>query len=88
MNWTVVFTRAAERDFDRLGAQDRKRVGTFLAERLATHPDPRALGRRPAGVDEEIWRFRSGDIRILTRLRERELEVLVIEIGHRREIYR
>ncbi|WP_245415476.1 type II toxin-antitoxin system RelE family toxin [Hoeflea marina] len=48
----------------------------------------RALGRRLVGVGEDIWRFRSGDIRILTRLRDMELEILVVEIGHRREIYR
>ena len=38
--------------------------------------------------DRSIWRVRVGDYRVLYEIRDRELVVLVVGIGHRREVYR
>lgn len=34
-----------------------------------------------------FWRYRVGDYRILCRIHDEELEILVVEVGHRKEIY-
>ncbi|MGO9200969.1 MAG: type II toxin-antitoxin system RelE family toxin [Limisphaerales bacterium] len=58
-------------------------------------PSIQALGRNPhppgckkLSGEESVWRIRVGDWRVIYQIREDELRVLVIKLGHRREIYR
>ena len=50
--------------------------------------DPRPTGCVKLAGEEALYRVRVGDYRILYQVRDRALLVVVIEIGHRREIYR
>lgn len=55
---------------------------------LAADPRPRGatlLADRPS---ERVWRVRVGDYRVLYEIRDKELVVLVVRVGHRREVYR
>lgn len=70
----------------RLDRSIQKRLITLL-ERLAASSDPRRLGR-PLQGHRDLWRFRTGDHRVIAQLRDDELIVLVLKIGHRREVYR
>lgn len=54
-------------------------------DRLSSDPRSGALKLRGAG---DVWRVRVGDFRILYAIEEDRLLVLVIELGHRRDIYR
>lgn len=88
MTWVVSFTKSARKQFSKLGQADRSRVLKFLNERVVDHPDPRELARRLQGKSDELWRFRVGDLRLIVRISKGLMTVVVIEIGHRREIYR
>jgi len=88
MTWAVSFTKPARKQFSKLGPADRSRVLKFLNERVVEHPDPRELAKRLQGKSEELWRFRVGDLRIIVQISQGLMTVLIIEIGHRREIYR
>ncbi len=88
MTWVVSFTQSTRKQLSKLSHADRIRVLAFLNERVAEHPDPRELAKRLQGKSEELWRFRVGDLRIIVRISQGIMTVLVIEIGHRREIYR
>ena len=61
-------------------------------ERLAVADDPRSLGaplRRTAGTGAApLWRYRVGGWRIVARIEDDVLRVLVLRIAHRREVYR
>jgi mRNA interferase RelE/StbE len=59
-----------------------------VEQRLPGLPDPRYIGEPLAGPLKGIWRYRVGDYRILCRIRHGELIILVVEVGHRREVYR
>lgn len=53
----------------------------------ALHEDPRPTGSvKLAGT--ELWRIRVGDYRVIYEVRDAILVVLVIKVGHRREVYR
>ncbi len=66
-----------------------KKVQRQIARRIdALAEDPRPAGCKKLGGEENFYRLRSGDYRILYRVREKALVVLVLRIGHRREIYR
>lgn len=88
MKWTVSFTKSARKNLAGLSSKGRDRVLKFLTKRVVDHPDPRVLAKRLKGLEEELWRFRVGDLRIIARISEGEMTILVIEVGHRREFYR
>ena len=61
----------------------------YLNERIAVLDDPRQLGLALQGKSYKgLWRYRVGDYRILAEIKDDVLTILVIEIGHRRDIYK
>ena len=68
-----------------IGAQ--RRVVRSM-ESLESNPRPRGATLLEGSTDRRIWRVRVGDYRVLYEIRDAELVVLVIRIGHRREVYR
>nr|WP_245223991.1 type II toxin-antitoxin system RelE/ParE family toxin [Rhizobium halophytocola] len=69
--------------------QTRKRIRTFLEQRLASLTNPRQIGRALEGVERgHLWRYRVGDYRIICDIQDARVVVLVIEIGHRSQVYR
>jgi mRNA interferase RelE/StbE len=87
--WTVEFAKGVEKDLRRLDATRQRRVIAFLTQRVATHPDPRALAKKLHGPDYDgLWRFRVGDLRLTAEFHQDRLVVLILEIGDRAKIYR
>lgn len=88
MSWVVSFTESARKQLSKLSSADRVRVLKFLNERVVEHPDPRELAKRLQGKSGELWRFRVGDLRTIVQISNGLMTIVVIEIGHRKEIYR
>lgn len=61
--------------------------GTTIETRIATNEDPRRFGKALKGNLRGLWRYRVGNFRIICRIEDEVLSVLVITIGHRRDIY-
>jgi len=58
-------------------------------ERIAALDDPRSIGEALHGSElGEFWKYRVGDYRIIVRIEDAVIRILVLEIGHRRGIYR
>ena len=87
MAWKVRFSPQATSDLKKLGAPEAGRVLKFLNERLQNRDNPRELGEPLKGVLREYGRYRVGDFRIVCRLEDSVVTVLVIRIAHRREAY-
>jgi len=89
MVWKVEFDRAAERDLDKLDPQVAKRILVFLHGRVAVLDDPRHMGEALKGSKlGEFWKYRVGDYRIISRIEDGALRILVVRIGNRKEVYR
>ncbi|WP_117195416.1 type II toxin-antitoxin system RelE family toxin [Rhizobium terrae] len=89
MAWRIEFQRDAERDLSKLGHENAQRVLRFLHERVARLENPRSVGEALKGPDlSEFWKFRVGDVRIIADIQDDIVQILVVRIGHRREIYR
>lgn len=87
--WTITYRKSIRKFVERLDPKQRSRIYHFLEERLAQLDDVRQIGQAMHGPDfRDRWRYRVGDYRIICEIRDRELVVLVIEIGHRSSIYR
>lgn len=89
MVWRVEFDPAAQRELDKLDPQIARWVLTFLRDRVATPEDPRTLGEALKGSRlGEFWKYRVGSDRIIARIEDDRLVVLVVRLGHRKAIYR
>lgn len=89
MAWKIELDPAAERELDKLDPQTARRILEFLFERLTTLDDPRSIGEALKGSRlGGFWKYRVGDYRVIARIEDGALIVLVVRIGNRREIYR
>ena len=89
MAWTVEINDNALKQLEKLGKPEARRIRDYLDDRVAPLSDPRQLGKGLNGSKlGELWRYRVGDYRIICDLQDNRLVVLVVEIGHRREVYR
>lgn len=83
-SYRVVIRPSAERDFRSLSKADQERVA-FRIRVLADNPRP--PGSKKLG-DPSIFRVRQGDYRIIYQVDDAQRLVLILRIGHRREVYR
>ncbi|MBF0295435.1 MAG: type II toxin-antitoxin system RelE/ParE family toxin [Magnetococcales bacterium] len=88
MVWTVEIRETAARQIARLDAQHKTRIVRFLRERIQGIGDPRSIGHALTGDLAGLWRYRVGDYRLLCHLQDEIVTVMVLELGHRRDVYR
>lgn len=84
MIYRVGILRSAQKQLARIAHQDQPRIIQAIRE-LASDPRPascKKLAGRPA------WRLRIGPYRVLYEIHDDQLLILVVRIGHRREVYR
>jgi mRNA interferase RelE/StbE len=89
MAWTVELSAEVERGLKKLDPQDSKRILKFLRDRVAKLANPRSIGKALQGSRfGEFWKDRIGDRRRICTIEDIRLVVLVLRVGHCREIYR
>jgi mRNA interferase RelE/StbE len=75
----------AHRQLLRVPARIRSRVSAAIGALAA---DPRPAGCKKLAGNADYYRIRVGDYRVLYEVRDRDVLVLIIKVGHRREVYR
>jgi mRNA interferase RelE/StbE len=85
--WRVEFDSDAARDLRKLGAEPQRLILRYLRQRIATAEDPRRFGRALTGDLKGLWRYRVGDYRIVAAIEDDRFVVLIVTVGHRREVY-
>lgn len=89
MAWRIEFDASAMKDLGAMDKQIARRITTFLRERVAQLEDVRSIGEALKGSKlGEFWKYRVGDYRIVARIEDQALLVLVVKVGNRREVYR
>ena len=88
MAWKIEFSVEADRQLDKLDRQVAKRILKFLNQRVRTLDNPRSIGEALRGSKlGEFWKYRVGDYRLICSIEDRRVLILVLRIGHRREVY-
>ncbi len=87
MAWVVEIDPLAEKELAKLDHQVAVRILKFLNERLKEAKDPRLLGENLKGKYSDYWKYRVGDYRIISRILDSSVTIVVIKIGNRREVY-
>lgn len=86
MTWTIRLNKKSEKELSKLDKQARIRILDFL-QKLEESPNPRDKGRALKGDLGLFWRYRVGDYRIICQIKDETVTVLVLSVGHRKEVY-
>ena len=92
MAWRIEFESGALKDLRGLDRQVARRITRFLSERVGVLENPRRFGaplKRGGEIGStQLWRYRVDNWRIVARIEDDILRVLVVRVAHRREVYR
>ena len=83
--YEIEISRTAEKQLRRLPRTDQLRVVRTM---LALVDDPFPRGARKLSGHDDVFRVRAGRYRILYSVSERKLVIVVLKVGHRRDVYR
>jgi mRNA interferase RelE/StbE len=72
----------------KLDRPTQRRVFDYFRNRVLAAESPRQFGKKLSGDKGELWRYRIGDYRAICKFEGERLVIVVLEVGHRREIYR
>ena len=88
MAWTVEISDITEGQLRKLDRTVQKRILDWLDDRIEGCKNPRHFGEPLKGDQAGFWRYRIGDYRVLCDIRDKKVIVLVLTIGHRRQVYK
>ncbi len=88
MTWTVEFDDAAAKELRKLDRKAQKDILKYFRQRIATNEDPRRFGKPLAREFAGLWRYRVRVYRMICHIENDSLLVLVLRVGHRKEIYK
>lgn len=83
--YAITFARSARRELETLDASVVRRV---IAKVEGLAQDPRPSGSRKLQGEQNLWRIRIGDYRVIYSVDDRQRVVDLVRIRHRREVYR
>ena len=86
MRWRIEFERNARRYFEKLDKPIQKQIENYL-DKLVQLDNPRQRGKGLTASRSGQWRYRVGDYRIICEIQDSVLVVLILEIGHRSNVY-
>jgi mRNA interferase RelE/StbE len=86
--WKIEISRTAERQITRLHPEAQRSILRFLRERVVPSDNPRQLGKPLQGEKRGLWRYRVGDYRLICDIQDERITILVLIVGHRKNVYR
>ena len=89
MAWKIELSGLSQRNLKQLDRKVARRILVFLHGRLAPLDDPRSIGQALRGSSmRQFWKYCVGDWRIIASIEDRNIRILAVRIGNRREVYR
>ena len=88
MKYQVVFTEKAKKQLKKLDKHISSLILGWLEKNTQNCENPRIHGKGLVENKSGQWRYRVGDYRIICEIQDNEVIILVLEIGHRKEIYK
>jgi len=86
--WKVEFDDAAVKELRKLDYPIQQEILRYFRERIATEEDPRRFGKQLTHNLPNLWRYRAGDYRMICHIDDEKLIVLVLTMGHRKDVYK
>ena len=87
MTWSIEFERSAAREFRKLAPEAQRRIRHYLTARVLAQEHPCKLGKSLKGRLHQLWRYRVGNHRIVCRIQDAELIILIVRVADRAKVY-
>ena len=87
MNFAVEYTPQAVKQLKKMDKHIRGFILGWISKNLVNCTDPRQHGKALTANRAGQWRYRVGDYRLLAEIQDDKVVILIINIGHRREVY-
>ena len=87
MKYDVIYTKKAIKSLKKLDKSVLIMIKAWIEKNLVGTDDPRKNGKALTGNKSGFWRYRIGDYRLLAEIEDDQLVIIIVEVGHRREIY-
>ncbi|OEU73326.1 MAG: addiction module toxin RelE [Desulfuromonadales bacterium C00003068] len=86
MGWQIEFSKTSIKQLKKLDPQVRRKIVSYLKEKVTVAPSE--LGAPLRNELSGFWKYRVADYRIICEHQDDKLVVLVLRVGHRKEVYR
>ncbi|WP_288724553.1 type II toxin-antitoxin system RelE/ParE family toxin [uncultured Treponema sp.] len=83
---TLIYSDLALKQLKKMDKPVSKRIVDYMDD-VARLENPRERGKMLVGNLLGFWRYRVGDYRVLCKIRDQELIISVVDVGHRKEVY-
>jgi mRNA interferase RelE/StbE len=87
LTWKIEFDDAAAKELRKLDRKAQQEILRYFRERIATNEDPRRFGKPLSRDMTGLWRNRVHNYRIICQIDDGRLVVLVLRVGHRKNVY-
>lgn len=87
MTYKVTTTARFDREFKKLDRYTQRMIKAWIAKNLEDCTDPRLHGKGLTANRSGQWRYRIGDYRLICEIKDNELVILALSVGHRRDVY-
>lgn len=87
IKYEVRFEKRAQKALKKMDKHQAYMIMSWMKKNLVDTSDPRQFGKGLKGNKSGEWRYRVGDYRIISHIDDEKIIILVLEIGHRRDIY-
>ena len=88
MVWKVEFTDVALKTLKKLDKKTAVMIISYIEKNLTGQINPRAIGSALLGEKKEKWRYRIGSFRLLCKIEDKRITVVVVQVGDRKDIYK
>lgn len=88
MLYKVTFSKSAVKSLSKLDKQTSRLIKNWIVKNLVDTDNPKLYGKELTGNLKGVYRYRVGDYRLFAEIRNQELVILILEIAHRRDIYK
>lgn len=85
--YSVEYTLQAIKQLEKMDKHTRKLIYAWIDKNLQGCDNPRSKGKGLTANRSGEWRYRVGDYRLLTEIQDDKIVILVVSVGHRRDIY-
>lgn len=88
MTYSVETTARFNKEFKKIDKYTQKMIKAWIMKHLQGSEDPRAIGKALTANYSGLWRYRIGDYRLICQIKDRDLIILALTVGHRSDIYK
>jgi len=86
--YSLKFTDNAKKQLKKMDKYTARLIVNWMLKNIQNTTNPRMYGKALKGNLSDYWRYRVGDYRVITEIKDDALVVVAVEIGHRKEIYK